>query len=137
MSLYLGYFGVGLLNIVIVVRKKVPCRNQCGTALAGPNMLLRPAVPTTLLYVSRLHHSTKVEEVVEYMRVKTNWTLRVELLEPRHKTNFKSFVVRVPTHHLEKFLKDEFWPKGVMYRRFRGQLRDTSQRSTRPTLCVH
>ncbi|CAH0664230.1 unnamed protein product [Spodoptera exigua] len=46
-------------------------------------MLLRPAVPTTLLYVSRLPHSTKVEEVVEYLRVKTNWTSRVELLELR------------------------------------------------------
>ena len=117
-------------------KKKPPCRNQCGTALAGPNMLLRPAVPTTLLYVSRLHHSTKVEEVVEYVRVKTNWTLRVERLEPRHNTNFKSFVVRVPTHHLEKFLKEEFWPKGVVYRRFRGRLHDTSQRNTTPTLRV-
>ncbi|CAH0697528.1 unnamed protein product [Spodoptera exigua] len=66
---------------------------------------------TSLLYVSRLHHSTKVEEVIEYMRVKFNWTLRVELLKPRHKTNFKSFVVLVPTNHLEKFLKDEFPPK--------------------------
>ncbi|PZC72301.1 hypothetical protein B5X24_HaOG211618 [Helicoverpa armigera] len=59
-------------------KKKPSSRNQCGTALTGPNMLLRPAIPTTQLYVSRLHHSTKVEEIVEYIRVKTNWTLRVE-----------------------------------------------------------
>ncbi|KAJ8706227.1 hypothetical protein PYW08_010853 [Mythimna loreyi] len=99
-------------------------------------MLLRPAVPTTQLYISRLHHSTKVEEVVEYMRVKTNWTLRVERLDSRHDVNFKSFVIRVPTHQLQTFLKEDFWPKGVLYRRFRGRLRDTTQRNTTPMLRV-
>ncbi|XP_022823589.1 uncharacterized protein LOC111365127 [Spodoptera litura] len=124
-------------GFIKVERKKKPlCRNQCGTALAGPNMLLRPATPTTLLYVSRLHHSTKAEDVVEYLRVKTNWILRVEKLESRHNINFKSFVVRVPTHDLETFLKEQFWPKGIVYRRFRGRLRDTSQRNTTPSLRV-
>ncbi|KAJ8714251.1 hypothetical protein PYW08_007871 [Mythimna loreyi] len=107
-----------------------------GTAPSGPNMLLRPAVPTTQLYISRLHHSTKVEEVVEYMRVKTNWTLRVERLDSRHDINFKSFVIRVPTQQLQTFLREEFWPKGVLYRRFRGRLRDTTQRNTTPMLRV-
>ncbi|PZC73779.1 hypothetical protein B5X24_HaOG208790 [Helicoverpa armigera] len=117
-------------------KKKPPCRNQCGTALTGPNMLLRPAIQTTLLYVSRLHHSTKAEEIVEYLRIKTKWTLRVERLEPRHNMNFNSFVVRVPTSDLEKFLKEDLWPKGVVFRRFRGRLRDTSQRNTTPMIRV-
>lgn len=55
--------------------KKPPSRNQCGTALAGPNML-RWAIPTTQLYVSRLHHTTKVKEIVEYVRAKTSWTCK-------------------------------------------------------------
>ncbi|PZC71178.1 hypothetical protein B5X24_HaOG213940 [Helicoverpa armigera] len=118
-------------------KKRPPCRNQCGTAQTGPNILLRPAVPTTQLYVSRLHHTTTVEQIVEYVRSKTNWTLRVAKLESRHNTNFNSFMVRVPTHHVETFLKEEFWPKGVVYRKFRGWLRDTSQRNTTPTLRVH
>ncbi|PZC78252.1 hypothetical protein B5X24_HaOG202324 [Helicoverpa armigera] len=117
-------------------KKKPSSRNQCGTALTGPNMLLRPAIPTTQLYVSRLHHSTKVEEIVEYIRVKTNWTLRVEKLEPRHNTNFKSFVVRVPTQHLDMF-QEQFWPKGVVFRRFRGRLRDTTQCNTTPPIRVN
>ncbi|PZC80411.1 hypothetical protein B5X24_HaOG214713 [Helicoverpa armigera] len=117
-------------------RKKPSSRNQCGTALTGPNMLLRPAIPTTRLYVSRLHPSTKVEEIVEYIRVKTSWTLRVEKLEPRHNTNFKSFVVRVPTQHLDMF-QEQFWPKGVVFRRFRGRLRDTTQCNTTPPIRVN
>ncbi|KAF9798982.1 hypothetical protein SFRURICE_011621 [Spodoptera frugiperda] len=111
--------------------------NQCGTAQIGPNILLRPATPTTQLYVSRLHHTTTVEQIVEYVRFKTNWTLRVEKLESRHNTNFKSFMVRVPTQHFETLIKEEFWPKGVVYRRFRGRLRDTTQRNTTPTLRVY
>ncbi|XP_047031245.1 uncharacterized protein LOC124638345 [Helicoverpa zea] len=117
-------------------KKKPSSRNRCGTALTGPNMLLRPAIPTTQLYVSRLHHSTKVEEIVEYIRVKTNWTLRVEKLEPRHNTNFKSFVVRVPTQHLDMF-QEQFWPKGVVFRRFRRRLRDTAQCNTTPPTRVN
>ncbi|KAJ8725745.1 hypothetical protein PYW08_003928 [Mythimna loreyi] len=115
-------------------KKRKPCtRNQSGTAPSGPNMLLRPAVPTTQLYISRLHHFTKVVDIVEYLKVKTNWTLRVARLEARHDVNFKSFVVRVPTQHLQTFLKEDFWPKGVVYRRFRGRLHDTTQRNTTPT----
>lgn len=54
--------------------------------------------------------------------------MKVERLEPSHKTNFKSFIVRVLTHRLEAFLKEDFWLKNA----FRGLLRDTSQRNTTP-----
>ncbi|XP_022824478.1 uncharacterized protein LOC111354998 [Spodoptera litura] len=118
-------------------KKKPHCRNQRGTAPKEPDMVLRPATPTTQLYLSRLHHSMTVEDVVKYIRELTGWTLRVERLESRYKMNYKSFVVRVPSDHLDTFLKEEFWPTGVVYRRFRGRLRNTSQRDTTPVLRVH
>ncbi|XP_026319234.1 uncharacterized protein LOC113229766 [Hyposmocoma kahamanoa] len=40
-------------------RKKPTSRNLCGTAPTGQNFLLRAAIPTTQLYLSRLHYSTK------------------------------------------------------------------------------
>ncbi|KAM3956949.1 uncharacterized protein ACR2FA_009071 [Aphomia sociella] len=48
--------------------------------------------------------------------------LHYERLEPCHEVSFSSFVVRVPTHHLPTFMKEEFWPEGVVYRKFRGRL---------------
>ncbi|KAM3965425.1 uncharacterized protein ACR2FA_000257 [Aphomia sociella] len=66
-------------------KRKPVSRNQCGTAPTGPNHLLRPEIKSTQLYVSRVHWSTKVEEVVNYIRKKSNFTLRVERLESRHK----------------------------------------------------
>ncbi|KAL0809014.1 hypothetical protein ABMA28_012662 [Loxostege sticticalis] len=118
-------------------KRKPTSRNQCGTALTGPNMLLRPATPTTQLYVSRLHYTTKAEQVVEYVQKKTNTLLRVVKLESSRNVNFNSFVIRVPTEMLATFTKEEFWPKGVVFRRFRGRLRDTTKQcTTSPTLRV-
>ncbi|KAF9806512.1 hypothetical protein SFRURICE_001307 [Spodoptera frugiperda] len=116
-------------------KRKPTCRNQCGTALTGHNHLLRPAVPATLLYVSRLHDSTKVEEIVEFIKIKAKLHLKVEQLHSQHRVDFKSFVVRVPTEHLSTLMKEEFWPRGVVYRRFRGRLPDTARHTT-PSLRV-
>ncbi|XP_022834947.1 uncharacterized protein LOC111362504 [Spodoptera litura] len=125
----------GFITVEKRKKRKPTCRNQCGTAPTGPNFLLRPATPTTLLYVSRLHYTTKVEEIVEYIRVKSKFVMRVERLESRHNTNFNSFVVRVPTEHLSILMKEEFWPKCVVFRRFRGRIPDT-ERHTTPILRV-
>ncbi|CAH1636245.1 unnamed protein product [Spodoptera littoralis] len=116
--------------ITVQKKKKKSSQNKCGTAPTGPKHLLRPAVPGTLLYVSRLHYSTKVEEIVEYIQIKTNYTLRVLKLESHHSVNFNSFVVRVPSVDLPKFMTPEFWPKGVVFRRFRGRIPDTAQHTT-------
>ncbi|XP_022824467.1 uncharacterized protein LOC111354990 [Spodoptera litura] len=117
-------------------KKKPFCRNQRGTAPKEPDMVLRSAKPTTQLYLSRLHHSMTVENVVEYIRELTGLTLRVERLEPRYKMNYESFVVRVPSDYLHIFLDEEFWPTGVVYRRFRGRLHNTCQQDTMPVLRV-
>lgn len=112
-------------------KKKPTCRNQCGTAVLtdlSQHCLLRAAVPTTPLYVSRVHFNVKPEGVLEYLKQKTGLTLRVEKLESRHNVNFISFMVRVPTDRLSTFMSEEFWPKGVKFRKFNGRLtRDTSQ----------
>ncbi|CAH0399576.1 unnamed protein product [Chilo suppressalis] len=115
-------------------KRKPACRNLCGVAPTGPNHLLHPAILTTPLYVSRMHYSTKEEEIAEYLRVKTKFSLRVAWLESRHNVNFNSFVVKVPTEHLATFMKEELWPEGVVFRRFRGRLPDTTTRHTPLTL---
>ncbi|CAH0407162.1 unnamed protein product [Chilo suppressalis] len=50
--------------ITVERKKRKPTRrNLCGVAPIGPNNLLRPAVPVTLLYVSGLHYTTKAEGI--------------------------------------------------------------------------
>ncbi|KAL0860364.1 hypothetical protein ABMA27_009764 [Loxostege sticticalis] len=106
-------------------------QNRCGTAptATGRNFQLRAATPVTALYLSRLHYTTQSQDIIEHIKFKTNLELRVSLLESRHNTSFKAFVVLVPTTMLETFLKEEFWPKGVVFRRFRGRLPENTTRA--------
>ncbi|CAH0699379.1 unnamed protein product [Spodoptera exigua] len=117
----------GFIKVERKKKKKPLCRNQCGTAPIDSDSPLYPAKPMTQLYLSRLHYTTTVEDVVEYMYSKTGRQYRVVMLESRYNMNHKSFVVWVHTRHLENFLDEKFWPKGVVYRRFRGRLPNTSQ----------
>ncbi|XP_045493425.1 uncharacterized protein LOC123692696 [Colias croceus] len=103
-------------------KKKLNRQNKCGTATKDPNLRMRAEVPTTPLYVSRVHYCTKTEDVVEYLHAKTGLSLRVERLESRHKVSFNSFVVRVPTAKLSVYMDEGFWPQGVVFRRFRGRI---------------
>ncbi|KAI5643667.1 hypothetical protein NE865_04258 [Phthorimaea operculella] len=112
-------------------RRRQNRQNQCGTASGEPNSPLRAATPRTSLYVSRLHESTTKQDVLDYIFArhkagvfKDNPRLGVfvEALESHNRVSFTSFVVRVPTAHLDVFTTPEFWPKGVVYRRFRGRL---------------
>ncbi|CAH0399316.1 unnamed protein product [Chilo suppressalis] len=78
-----------------VERKKRKQICECylyGVAPIGPNNLLRPEKPVTLLYVSRLHYTKKAEGIAEYLRTKTNFSQRIARLESRHDVNFNSFV---------------------------------------------
>ncbi|KAJ8728435.1 hypothetical protein PYW08_016820 [Mythimna loreyi] len=95
-------------------------RNRCGIAPATPSVSLRAAAPNTPIYISRLHYTTRVEDIVEYVCHKTKFALRVQLLESHRNVNFKAFVVRVPNSFLPVVLKEDFWPQGVVFRRFRG-----------------
>lgn len=104
-------------------KRKPPCRNKCGTARTGANHLLRPAIPVTYVYVSRLHYSTKPEDIVKYLETKTNRVVTVERLVSRNKVNFNSFVVRVPTEQVGTYLNEELWPRGVVFRKYRGRRR--------------
>lgn len=104
-------------------KKKPLSRNQCGTASTGLSHPLRPAIPATYIYVSRLHYTTKVSDVVEYLEKKTKIRLQAEKLVSRNAVNFSSFAVRVPTERLSTFLNEELWPKGVVFRKFRGRRR--------------
>ncbi|RVE41974.1 hypothetical protein evm_013383 [Chilo suppressalis] len=91
-------------------KKKPTRRNLCGVAPTGPNHLLRPAIPTTPLYVSRLHYSTKEEEIVEYIRIKTKFSLRVARLESRHNVNFIHLCECQPPRNWGSTLGIPIWP---------------------------
>ncbi|KAF9800956.1 hypothetical protein SFRURICE_014129 [Spodoptera frugiperda] len=112
----------GFVTVQRKKRRQRTNKNRCGTAPAEPNIKIRAAKPNTPMYISRLHYTTKAEDIVEYVRQKLKYAPRVQLLESRHNANFKAFVVRVPTCFLHLVLDENFWPQDVVFRRFRGQV---------------
>ncbi|XP_050560523.1 uncharacterized protein LOC118266283 [Spodoptera frugiperda] len=112
----------GFVTVQRKKRRQRTNKNRCGTAPAESNIKIRAAKPNTPVYISRLHYTTKAEDIVEYVRQKLKYAPRVQLLESRHNANFKAFVVRVPTCFLHLVLDENFWPQGVVFRRFRGQV---------------
>ncbi|XP_075990284.1 uncharacterized protein LOC142985928 [Anticarsia gemmatalis] len=119
-------------GFVKVQRKKRATRtqNRSGTAPKEPTPCLRAARPTTPVYVSRLHYLTKKEDVETYICKRTKYQMRVQLLEARRNVGFKSFVVRVPNDVLPLLMKEDFWPVGVVFRRFRGLIPQDSTKDT-------
>ncbi|KAI5631601.1 hypothetical protein NE865_15687 [Phthorimaea operculella] len=116
-------------------RRRQPRQNKCGTAPVEANLPLRAFTPRTSLYVSRLHDTTTKQDVLDYIFARhkagvfkdtPRLGVYVEPLESRHWVDFNSFVVRVPTATLSVFTSPEFWPQGVVFRRFRGKLPLTS-----------
>ncbi|XP_063388292.1 uncharacterized protein LOC134674166 [Cydia fagiglandana] len=93
--------------------RRAPRKTLCGTA-EPVNSGLRVATPSKALYVSRLHYSAVADEVVEYVRRKTGFTLRVHQLQSRHYVHFSSFVVRVPRSLQDTIASADFWPKDVL-----------------------
>ncbi|XP_059061605.1 uncharacterized protein LOC131854492 [Achroia grisella] len=110
-------------GFVVVQKKKNTKRvngNHCGT---GPNILLRAGTPTTAILLPCLHYSTKEKDIVNYIKFKSNLTVRVKpQLKKSYNDTSKAFVVLVPKNMLPTFIKEDYWPRGVEYRRYRGRL---------------
>lgn len=96
-------------------------RNHRGTATSST---LKAAEPVISMYLSRFCKNTSSKDVQDY--IKTNNKLapvsgvfELEVLESQRKTNFKSFVLRFPASVKDVLFSADFWPAGIVYRRFR------------------
>ncbi|XP_026743671.1 uncharacterized protein LOC113505251 [Trichoplusia ni] len=112
----------GFVTVLKRKHRKRTNQNCCGKAPVEPQTRVRAAQPNTPVYISRLHYSIRAEDIADYVRQKVRYAPRVQLLESRRNVNFKAFVVRVPNCFLHLVMDDNFWPQGVVFRRFRGQI---------------
>lgn len=107
-------------------------RNQRGAATTA-STTLRAATPCTMIYLSRVHTSMTRDHILDYInkmcegRVTPSRGFGVEitLLESSRPTNFRSFRLRVPAAYQGMFLSPDFWPKGIVFRRYREAVQKT------------
>ncbi|KAI5637532.1 hypothetical protein NE865_09819 [Phthorimaea operculella] len=104
-------------------------RNKRGTVSAASTSL-KAAEPITLLYVSRLDCNTTPEDILQHVNnmcqlrqdlpaIPADSTVEIRQLGSKVATNFMSFVLSVPRKFVCKFMREDFWPQGVVFRRYR------------------
>ncbi|KAI5636656.1 hypothetical protein NE865_10577 [Phthorimaea operculella] len=104
-------------------------RNKRGTVTAASTSL-KAAEPIAQLYVSRLDNKTTPEDILQHLeqmanlrrdpsRIDTGMTLGIRKLESKISTNFRSFVLTVPRKYVCEFMRTDYWPQGVVFRRYR------------------
>ncbi|XP_048487117.1 uncharacterized protein LOC125490821 [Plutella xylostella] len=111
----------------ILVEKRRPrrrIRNKRGTAPAACS--LKAAMPTVDIYVSRVHANMAHDNIVRYIKEKSvgrtetpPQVLAIERLQSAKQTDFKSFRIRIPAAHQKVLLSKDFWPAGIVFRRYR------------------
>lgn len=73
------------------------------------------------IYISRFHTDTSERDIEEFVKESVNTTVKVEKLTPFRKTDFSSFKLTIDQAQETQFLNEEFWPTGVVYRRYKNK----------------
>lgn len=86
---------------------------------------IQVADPECSIYISRALKTVTEANIEEHIRDMGQKCLSVERLAQHRETSFNSFKVRIHASNLNTFLDANFWPKGLVYRRYKErQFRD-------------
>lgn len=104
-------------GFITVARKKRRPRNMRGTMERSSK--LQVVESTAVIYVSRVEKSLGPNDIKDHIKDMGETCLSVELLKQYNETSFNSFSVKIPSSKVGTFLSGDFWPKGLVFRRFR------------------
>ncbi|VVD06026.1 unnamed protein product [Leptidea sinapis] len=71
------------------------------------------------IYVSRVMKSVSVADIIDHIRERGEQCSQIEMLKQFKETSFNSFKITIPTSKINTFLDTNFWPTGLVYRRYR------------------
>ncbi|KAJ2942449.1 hypothetical protein O0L34_g16054 [Tuta absoluta] len=100
-----------------VVNRKTKRRNLRGSLQNSTRILVNE--PKVFIYVSRTKKSTTAADIISHISDMNESCVGVELLKQNKELDFNSFKIAVNVGQLEKFLSNDFWPSGLVFRRYR------------------
>ncbi|KAJ2949547.1 hypothetical protein O0L34_g15466 [Tuta absoluta] len=103
-------------------KKRPPAKkiNMRGTATGS--IKLQAADMPASIYLSRLKKTISKDDIKEYIHEKGESCIDVQSLQQRDEVDFKSYKIVVLKDKLNIFLEKEFWPSGIIFRRFRERI---------------
>lgn len=105
-------------NWVLVQRRKLRNRFVGNRGTATVNTNFKAADIKVPVYIYNVAKETTVCDVSSYITKKTNLVLTVEKMNMKMDKDYVSYKIFVPSLKVDLFLKSDFWPEGVAYRRF-------------------
>lgn len=82
------------------------------------------------IYVSRAMKSVSEADIRDHIKDRGELCSNVELLPQYKETSFNSFKVTIPASKIDTFLDTNFWPAGLVYRRYRERRNTAASNKT-------
>ncbi|KAJ2937835.1 hypothetical protein O0L34_g17812 [Tuta absoluta] len=89
-----------------------------GKATVSADSKFKAAETKVPIYIYNVAKDATVCAITTYVKSKTNIDVRVEKMSMKLMKDYDAYKVFVPKHKKDIFLKDDFWPDGVIYRPF-------------------
>lgn len=105
---------------ILIQKKRLRNRfiGQRGSAMVDSDSKFRAAEIKVPVYIYNVAKETTMCDISNYIMSKTNISTRLEKMNMRTTKDYDAYKVYVPKHKIEIFLKDDFWPDGIAFRRF-------------------
>ncbi|XP_034837761.1 uncharacterized protein [Maniola hyperantus] len=103
----------------LVVRKKTKLKNMRGTLQNSARILVSES--KSAIYLSRAKKSTTEDDIKNHIKDMNQECFSVELLKQNRDVDFNSYKIVVSSSQLSTFLNSNFWPQGLVFRRFRDR----------------
>lgn len=105
---------------ITVQRKRLKNRftGNRGNAIAEPNQRFKAADVNIPIYVYNVSKEVTVCDISKYIESKVNMKVTLEKMPMKVSKSYDAYKIFVPSHKVDMFLKDDFWPDGIAYRRF-------------------
>lgn len=106
-----------------IVRNKTSKRGyklvgQMGCASIAPDSKFRAADVKVPLFISNVNKDTSENDIISYIQDKTGDSVTLKKINMKQYKKYDAYKVYVSKRNLELFLKDNFWPNGITFRRF-------------------
>ncbi|KAJ2946725.1 hypothetical protein O0L34_g12782 [Tuta absoluta] len=114
--------------ITVTHKKKNTQKNMRGTRVNSCRILVNE--PKIFIYLSRAKKTTTEQDITDYIKEMGETCISVESLQQYREVDFNSFKISISVSQLDTFLNKDFWPNGLVFRRYRERVVRTENKKT-------
>ncbi|XP_026333238.1 uncharacterized protein LOC113240203 [Hyposmocoma kahamanoa] len=104
----------------LVQKKRLRNRfvGKSGKAIVDADSRFRAADSSVPIFIYNISKEASACDIKSYIKSSTNLDLQLEKINMKIAKEYDAYKVYVPKSKLEVLLNDNFWPDGILYRRF-------------------